>query len=59
MEIDMYKFTFWANSVEGLIEDVEVFAHTYADALHRVMKHIYLDKTDKHEPRGTPPSCWE
>ena len=40
----MVKFTFWPNSISGLLVETMVLADTYEHARHKIMKELYLHK---------------
>jgi hypothetical protein len=44
----MFRFNFEAYSVKDLDIDVTVYAHTYIEARHKVLKYIALDKTEQN-----------
>jgi hypothetical protein len=55
----MTKYIFWAYSVPGLEQDIELLAHNYEEAKHKILKYISLNKVNVHPVRGTKPSVWE
>lgn len=57
--MDIVKFIFHPHSVEGLEDYVELWAHNYIEAKHRVSKYVYLEKTKYHPLRGKLFDGWE
>ncbi len=55
----MFKYIFWAGSIKGLTDDIELMSENYVKALHKVMKYISLNKVTKHPLRGIKPSVWD
>lgn len=55
----MTRYIFWANSINGLLIDVELLAINYEAAKRRVIKYILNHTELKHPVRGIKPSVWE
>jgi hypothetical protein len=41
-------YIFWADSVTGLTEEVEVQAYTFKEAKQKLLKIMYIGKTSAH-----------
>ena len=47
----MVKYIFWAHSIKGLLEDIELMSHNYLKAKNRVLKYIVTNQVSKHPVR--------
>ena len=49
----MVKYVFWKDSIPGLEHRTVVLAHTYEEALHKIMHDMYLNRIARVEGNET------
>lgn len=54
----LIKYTFWPHSLKGLTEYLELPATNYIEAKQKALKYVFLQRVNKHPPRGNKPSLW-